>query len=439
MLPILARSLYFSLQRFRGGVTPAVVRAASQVLAAPRGERNAYVALRLAAVHGEDADVEWLARQPLVERSTLLAEISRLRAMKLDRRVEARKTSGSTGTPFAFLKDVEMTSWMDGTMWALYAWHGIRPGDRQARFWGMPMTPWLRRKRRAIDWVMHRRRLSAFDIAPDRCARFFRELRRFRASHAYGYPTLMVEFATQCEAAGLDGRELGLRVVISTGELLSPEVRKRLERFFGCRVVNEYGCTESGVIAIECEHGTMHLTPVAAYAEIVAPDGAPVPPGERGEVVVTDLFGAVLPLTRYRLHDRASRSAITSCECGRDLDAIDVEVGRLDRFIQTPDRGLVYDAILAYNVPTEVLRFRAHQTAIDRLYVEVLPGAGFDERKTPEVFRQRLAAALGQSMRIEIRVVTDIPFSASGKLRYFVPLASSPQADTELSSSDRRA
>jgi len=90
-------------------------------------------------------------------------------------------------------------------------------------------------------------------------------------------------------------------------------------------------------------------------------------------------------------------------------------------------------------VPTEVLRFRAHQTAIDRLFVELLPGAGFDERKTPELFRQRLAAALGPSMRIEMRVVTDIPFSASGKLRYFVPLASSPNADAELSSSDRHA
>lgn len=439
MFPVFARTLYYALQRMRGGVNSGMVREAQRLLSADRATRDAYIAERLVAVHGVDASLSWLERQPLVERSTLLPEITRLRATKLDRRVEARKTSGSTGTPFAFLKDLEMSAWMDASMWAVYAWHGVRPGDRQARFWGMPMTPWLRRKRRLVDWVMNRRRLSAFDIAPDRCAKFFHALRRFGPSHAYGYPTLMAEFATQCAAAGLDGRQLGLRVVISTGELLAPDVRRRLAQFFGCPIVNEYGCTESGVLAIECEHETMHLTPIAAYAEIVAADGSRLPNGARGEVVVTDLYGRVLPLTRYRLHDRASVAPAASCLCGRDLDAIDVEVGRLDRFIQTRDRGLVYDAILAYNVPTEVLRFRAHQTAVDHLRVELLPGVGFDAQKTPALFRERLATALGTSMRIDFEVVEDIPFSASGKLRYFVPLAPGPSSPAGASTADSNA
>lgn len=425
MYTALARSIYFTAQRIRGGVTPAMVREAARLLAAPRHEREAHVLARLAAVHAPGADLAWLAAQPMVERSTLLPEIARLRGAKLGRRVEARKTSGSTGTPFAFLKDVEMSAWMDATMWALYAWHGLRPGDRQARFWGMPMTPGLRRKRRLYDRALNRRRLSAFEIEPASCARYFDAMRRFRPRYAYGYPTLISEFAQQCAAAGLDGRELRLHVVVSTGELLAPDVRRRIADFFGCPVVNEYGCTESGIIALECENGTLHTAPIAAYAEVVDEHGQPVPPGISGEVVVTDLYGQVLPLRRYRLHDRARLAAQPACACGRDLEALDVEVGRLDRFIQTPDHGLVYDAVLAYNVPPQILRFRAHQTAIDRLEVDVMPGAGFDQTNTPALFRTRLAAVLGPRMRIETRVVADIPFAASGKLRYFVPLETS--------------
>jgi phenylacetate-CoA ligase len=421
----LHRALYFALQRLRHGVSPAMVAEASRLLDAPADVIDAHIVSRLRATHGPTADGAWLARRPLVERSTLVAEMARLRESKHAHRAELRRTSGSTGTPFAFVKDREMTAWMDAVMWAGYAWHGVGPGDPQARFWGMPTSPLLRRRRRLLDTLLHRRRLSAFEIDPARSVRFFHLLRRFRATHAYGYPTLMSEFAEHCTAAKLDGRDLGLRVAISTGELLAPEVRRRLTAFFGCPVINEYGCTESGILGIECESGTMHLTPVAAVAEVVRPDGSRAALHEAGEVVVTDLYGAILPLTRYRLHDQAASAGHSRCSCGRALDGLTVEVGRLDSFIQTPGGRRVYDAILAYSVPPGVLRFRARQTAIDRLDIDVLPGPGYDAVATPALFHQRLADALGPTIRITISAASDVPFSASGKLRYFVPLTPS--------------
>lgn len=417
------RTLYFALQRLRHGVSPEMVREASRLLDGSRERLEEHIVTRLRALHGSRANRDWLRDQPLIERSTLTGAMAQLREQKLGRRVELRRTSGSTGTPFAFVKDIEMTARMDALMWAMYSMHGVNPGDGQARFWGTPTTPWLKRKRRLFDHALHRRRLGAFDIAPDRCEKFFHKLRRFGATHAYGYPTLMTEFVEQCTLAQLDGRDLGLRVVISTGELLVPEVRDRLAAFFGCPIVNEYGCTESGVLAFECESGTMHLAPVAALAEVVRPDGIGSPPGEEGELVVTDLYGSVLPLTRYRLHDRAVARGPVSCACGRKLDAIKVGAGRMDNFIEIPGGRRVYDAILAYSAPPGVLRFRAHQTASDRLDVEILPAPVTDVDATCALFRQRLASALGPSMQIEMRTVADIPFAVSGKLRYFVPLA----------------
>jgi phenylacetate-CoA ligase len=245
----------------------------------------------------------------------------------------------------------------------------------------------------------------------------------------YGYPTLINEFVHHCMAAGVDGRELRLRVVICTGEVLLPSVKQRLSAFFGCPVVNEYGCTESGVIAIECEAGTMHLLPAAAFGEIVQEDGTPTPAGTTGEVVVSDLYGRAAPLLRYRLHDLAVPGLSAACSCGRDLPSIALQRGRVDSFIQTPERGRIYDAILAYTVPPEIRKFRVYQESITQLRAEVVPGHGFAANATVFDCQRRWEEALGPGISVAIEVVHDIPLTTAGKLRYFVPMPSDPSAE----------
>lgn len=419
----LARGLYYSLQHLRGGVDREQVEFARRLLDRPWVEIAQYASERLAAMHGPDAAAPaWLARRRLLDRSELVPRMRLLLADAHGAKVEHRKTSGSTGTPFRFVKDLRMTAWMDAAMWAAYAWHGVRPGDRQARFWGAPLTRALGARRVLLDRVQHRRRLSAFRIDRQSSAAFLGRMRRFRPRYAYGYPTLIDEFVTHCAAQQLDGRALRLRVVICTGELLLPAARARIREFFDCPVVNEYGCSESGVLAVECEQGTMHVTPVAAWPEVVDADGLPAPSGIVGEVVVSDLYGSVEPFVRYRLHDRAAMTAVGPCACGRELPSISVREGRIDSFINTPHRGRVYDAVLAYTVPPEVFRFRARQVALDQLEVEVVPGKGFDPRRTPEECERRWQEALGPGMRVTVSAVETIPLTAAGKLRYFVPL-----------------
>ncbi len=411
--------VYFAVQRLRGGARPEMVRQASRWLESPWVETSGRVLDQLAAVHGATRDPDrWLSRQPLTDRSSLkhlAAEVKR-------RRVEYRHTSGSTGAPFHFVKDREMTAWMDAVMWAAYQWHSVRPGDREARFWGTPLRRAGRINRRILDWWLARRRLGAFDMSRAESEAFFSELRRFRPRYAYGYPSLMQEFVSHCSSAGLEGGDLNLKIVISTGELLTPNVRRRLHEFFDCPVIDEYGCTESGIIAMECERGTLHQLPVAALTEIVDGTGRRVRAREEGEVILTDLFGQTAPLLRYRLHDRATWEGLSPCPCGRELPAIRVDVGRLDSFIETPDGKRIYDAVLAYTVPAGVIRFRAFQRALDLLEVFIVPGHGAGAAELDALCRQRWGEVLGPSMRIRISVVQSIPYQESGKLRYFVPM-----------------
>ncbi|HEX9894281.1 MAG TPA: AMP-binding protein [Gemmatimonadales bacterium] len=413
---------YFAVQRLRGGVHPDQIREARRLLDAGGATLAAHARSRLAAIHGPAAEQPaWLERQPLTLRTDLTEPHRQLLAGH-PKHTEIRRTSGSTGTPFTFVKDKAMAAWMDATMWAAYSWHGVGPGDRRLRFWGLALKGKVRWRRQVADLLTRQIRLSAFQVTPADCQEFFLRARRFKARYAYGYPALMVLWADECAALGLDGRDLELHAVIATGELLPPETRRRLTEFFGCNVVNEYGCSESGVLAFECEAGTAHTTPVAALPEVIRPDGTVAGPGELGEVVVSDLYGRYLPMLRYRLHDLAVPTRQDTCRCGRVLPGLEISVGRQDSFIELADGRRIYDAILAYSVPAGVSGFRVFQRSSRRLEAQVTLARGVDREATLRALSRSWSAALGTGLELEIQVVESLPFEDSGKLRYFVPL-----------------
>jgi phenylacetate-CoA ligase len=163
------------------------------------------------------------------------------------------------------------------------------------------------------------------------------------------------------------------------------------------------------------------MIPVAAYAQVLDDNGDEALDGNEGEVVVTDLYGSVGPLVRYRLHDRAIYREDV-CECGRELHSIELSRGRIDSFIRTPAHGAVYDAILAYSVPPSVSRFRVTQTDLTHLsgLITVRPGA--DPISAAQECKRRWEHALGPGMSVSVTPVDAIPPEYSGKLQYFVPL-----------------
>ncbi len=95
------------------------------------------------------------------------------------------------------------------------------------------------------------------------------------------------------------------KALISTAMTLLPAFRQSLEDHFACPVIDLYSLNESGPIAVAVDEGHVIL-PHRIYVEILDPDGAPCPPGVRGEVTLSGGFNPFLPLLRYRTGDYAS-------------------------------------------------------------------------------------------------------------------------------------
>ncbi len=137
-------------------------------------------------------------------------------------------------------------------------------------------------------------------------------------------PTYALRLAEVARAGGLVDLAAGpVRTVIVAGEPGGhvPATRERIERDWGARVIDHHGLTEVGPMSFECREATdaLHLNESEFVCEVVDPaSGTPVPPGEAGELVVTNLGRTASPVIRYRTGDIV-RVRQGTCACGRTL------------------------------------------------------------------------------------------------------------------------
>jgi phenylacetate-CoA ligase len=308
--------------------------------------------------------------------------------------------------------------------WRGYGWAGVGPGDRQARFWGVPFDAAGQRRARLIDWAANRHRVSAFRLTPADLDAALAELRRVRPRWFYGYATVLGAFAEhlrrRAEAPGF-----GLKCIVSTAEVLTPGLRRVIEEVFATRVYEEYGCGEVGSIAHACEAGRLHLCEENLLVETVTGDRA-CAPGEIGEIVVTELNNRAMPLIRYRLGDLGALAA-EPCPCGRTLGVIEGIRGRvMDVLVDRRGRRFHGDQVIylfeqAAREGLDVRQFQCVQETVDRFRIRIVPG-----NAPIEAVRGYVEARLRQDIDPEavflFEVVEAIPRAPSGKMRVIVGL-----------------
>lgn len=92
------------------------------------------------------------------------------------------------------------------------------------------------------------------------------------------------------------------KALVSTAMALLPATQERLEKRFGCPVIDVYSLTECRLIAVNTPLGHKLVRP-DLYVEVVDEHGQTCPPGVRGELIVTGGNNPFLPLLRYRTGD----------------------------------------------------------------------------------------------------------------------------------------
>ncbi len=151
-------------------------------------------------------------------------------------------------------------------------------------------------------------------------------------------PTYALRLAEVAREEGIDPARLGVRTTVHAGEpgASVPATKARIERTWGVRAYDHAGASEVGAFSFECapQPGSVHVIESEFVAEVVEPGGErPVGPGERGELVLTNLGRVGFPVIRYRTGDLVEIDP-EPCPCGRTfLRLAGGVIGRADDMV----------------------------------------------------------------------------------------------------------
>jgi phenylacetate-CoA ligase len=156
----------------------------------------------------------------------------------------------------------------------------------------------------------------------------------FGANVLCATPSYALNIAEVAAGMGVNLRSSRLRIGVFGAEPWSDAVRRELEQRCGIKAVDLYGLSEVLGPGVACE---CHVAQAGLHGwedhflfEIIDPQTLqPLPMGETGELVITTLTKAALPMIRYRTRD-ISRLDNEPCACGRSHVRIMRVTGRDD-------------------------------------------------------------------------------------------------------------
>ncbi len=229
------------------------------------------------------------------------------------------QTSGTTGRPMRWLDTTGSWQWVKDCWAQMYRIAEIQPEDRFCfpfsfgpfiGFWGAFEGAWQHGNFcLAAGGMSSEIRLQA--------------IREHNITVVCCTPTYALRLLDIADREGLDLTSTNVRIIMVAGEpgASIPSIRQRIEQGFNARVIDQWGMTDIGCLGVEswqAPDGLMMLE-TECIAEIVDPETLqPVPVGERGELLITNLGRTGMPVIRYRTGDIVQASTIPN-PCGRSL------------------------------------------------------------------------------------------------------------------------
>jgi phenylacetate-CoA ligase len=228
------------------------------------------------------------------------------------------------------------------------------------------------------------------------------------------YPSSLYEIAKLFEETN---SRINLKFIISNSEVLTDHVRKYIESVFGCPVYNDYSSFEMHNIASECTHQRMHLHIDCNLVEIIK-DGEEAAPGEKGEIVITNLRNRAMPFIQYCTGDYGVMSE-EPCTCGRGLPLLHMVEGRRDEYLTLASGGRISPRIfdpLDFVFHPYVSKFQIIQKKKDEFVIKVVKKQNYSDQITIMLI-EKAKKCFPEPIEVEIVPVEDIKRTGRGKLR----------------------
>lgn len=310
------------------------------------------------------------------------------------------QTSGTTGQPLRVFDTAESWDWW-GRCWG-HVFRGAGVTDEDRIFFAFSFGPFI-----GFWAAVEGARCVRAMLIPGGGRSSLERLHLMRDSGSTVLcctPTYALHLLEVARENQIDPAGLGIRTTIHAGEPGAnvPATKRRIQEGWSAKCYDHAGASEVGAHSFECEAQPdgIHVIETEFIAEALDPKtGRPVPPGQRGELVITNLGRSGFPAIRYRTGDIVVFNE-ARCDCGRTFLRLQGGViGRADDMVTIRGVNVFPSAIEnLVRVHTAVDEFRVtagKRGEMDELVIEVELAEGADEAAIPPAIAQSISSALG--------------------------------------------
>lgn len=249
-------------------------------------------------------------------------------------KLQKKQSGGSTGIPLVYYTTSESQSYL----WAgiIMSWEsaGYQAGDKVAFIAGTSLIK---------TGLAHKAfyKLFNIDIYPatplneQTLAAHADNIIRRKTKVMYGYANVINELADYVKKNRLQFTHL--KGIVCTAEILKEATRNNIEEAFGVKVINQYGCNESGTSAFECKHGSLHLinSKISYFND------------PEGNLICTDLVNEGFIMLKYYTGDILEFDD-RKCACGSNFPVINQVIGRTSDIVVDKSGNRLHDSFFYF-------------------------------------------------------------------------------------------
>ncbi|MDD6039305.1 MAG: phenylacetate--CoA ligase family protein, partial [bacterium] len=280
----------------------------------------------------------------------------------------------------------------------------------------------IRARLRTMPW---KKKQLAVSSALYPTAQIVRQLNEFQPDMLGGYPSNLELLIDEAKGGRLN---ISPVIIMTGGEYLSDNLRKRLAETFHCYVQTSYSCTEGGTMACECRKQHFHINDDWVIVEPVDAQGNPVPDGVQADkIYLTNLYNFTQPYIRYEVTDRVIMHH-EPCGCGTPAPWLELE-GRNDDVTSFIEDGkeMKVAPLAIYAVLKEVHSIRRFQVLVypnNKVELRIEEKDGVSKAEAFEAAKRSLEAfLLTQNIHaVTITLSEELPKqnAKSGKFKHII-------------------
>lgn len=316
--------------------------------------------------------IENLRNFPILTKEILREYPDQLLSDDFDKeKLRKNYSSGSSGVQSFSYSEKKNVYYLQGLSYHWYGWGGFQMGDRVLQF---GMSPKRTLPKKLKDIFFRVRYEEAFALNESDYKRIFKDLKRMKIRHVFGYPSATNQLAEYMVKNNLS---YPIHSIVSIGDKLFKHFEDNFEKAFKApNVVDTYGCAEGIMIACKSDNPYYYISAPHVYVEIVDDNGKEVEDGKLGNVLVTCFTNLAQSFIRYKLGDLAVKLPIQEYPKDRKFQypLLKRIVGRETDIVKTPNgKTLIvhsFTGIVEYY--PDIKQFQIIQETIDEITIKYI-------------------------------------------------------------------